>query len=136
MSNLAIFNKNSEETVLLGRSMKTMEEKMMLANATTNPDYKLSQFINRQLYLTNYYLERVTINREDGTTYEAIRTVLFDKDGKTYNCVSNGVPQALKSFISIFGSADQWSEPLPVVVEQVERGRGRMLTLRVGYLEG
>ena len=120
----------------------TMKEKAILYNATSNPEHKVGDFINKLIWVKDIYVEAIEIadtddngnpikdeNGEDKTTVVP-RIVLIDKDNKAYQAVSKGVMNALVRMIRIYGEPT-WSDGLPCIVKQVSFGKNQMLTLDV-----
>ena len=125
---LAVFT--GEESNVVGKVPVDNAEKVALVNAMSDSTARLSDCINMELQICNYFVERVNItDSETGETRPAIRVVLIDPEGKSYSSLSSGVATSLKNLIAVFGSPDDWSAPIRVVVKQVQVGRGRMLTL-------
>ena len=103
----------------------TREEKARVFNASNNPTHKVGDFINQVIEVKDVLCEVVNVDGE-----EAIRTVLIDKNGESYQAVSAGIFSALKKAVQMFG-APTWDEPLPVLIKQVKVGKGTMLTFDV-----
>lgn len=132
MKNELVALLNSEEITVLGKPAETLEDKKTLANALVSPDYSLKDFINNDLWIKNYYCEPVIFSPdENGEVKEGIRTVLISTEGKSYACAARGVVTALKNITQIFGSAEEWTEPIHVEVKSVSLGKASMLTLRL-----
>lgn len=104
---------------------------VLLYKGMNQPDKKISDCINMTLYIKDVFCEMVDIvNQETGEVSNAPRTVLFDKDGITYQAVSTGIFSSIKKLITIFGMPT-WEEPMPLTVRQVKRGKNNILTLDV-----
>lgn len=109
----------------------TMKEKAQVYNAMNNPDHKVGDFINKVINVQNYLCEQIELtNEETGEIKTAVRTVLIDDKGKSYQGVSGGIFNALKKAIAIFGAAP-WDDPLPCEIKQVNVGKGSMLTFDI-----
>ena len=109
----------------------TDEEKKVLYNATAAPDYKLSDFIGKEIAITHVYAEQVEMtNQETGETQVAPRIVLIDADGHSYQCVSSGILHSLNRLFAIYGPAP-WPNGLKVEVKQVQVRENRIYTLVV-----
>ena len=107
------------------------KEKADLFNAMNNPDYRLSDFINKTIKAKDLYVEVVNCtNTETGEVTACPRIVIIDADNKSYQCVSIGIYSAIKKVIQIFG-APTWKTPINLEVVQVTKGERKMLTLNV-----
>lgn len=132
MSNaLSVFNSKSDEISMVGRNPETIEERKAIVNGLTSPDYKLGDFVNMTINISNFYVERAKYQKDDGTETDGYRIVLIDDEGKTYTCGSTGVANALKTIIGFFGLPEEWGGPLPVRVKQILSGDLRILSLEV-----
>ena len=109
----------------------TKESKVAVFNASNNPDHKVGDFINKVIVVRDVLAEQIEVTDEEtGDVSIAIRTVLIDMDGKSYQAVSQGIFNALKKAIAIFG-APTWEDGLPCLIKQVKVGKGSMLTFDV-----
>lgn len=132
MNELALFQ-NGEQNSFLGLAPRNTEEAKIVYTAMNNPDKKLKDCINQEIFLTNFYMERVTMRDRDDAekAVQGIRTVLIDAEGCTYQCVSVGVTQSLSRLTSLFGSPDTWESPLVVRVKLINLGQNSMLSLEL-----
>lgn len=92
-------------------------------------DSKVSDCIGEIINLRHVFAHPVRINmgKDDlgNPVYlDAIRTVLLDEDGYTYECVSEGMVAGLGTIIQLFGDPASWDGPIPVVVKQVNTTNG------------
>ena len=98
----------------------------ILYNAIMSPDYGLSEFINKNLFVTDYVCQTIEIeDNETGETVQAVRTVIIDKDGKSYGAVSNGIVQSLATLKMVFNVRDWHKDPVEVTVVQPQYKGGR-----------
>ena len=124
MANTVMSDLNCSETYCSMRS-GTREEKITMYNAVNNPDYKLSDFTGKVIYIKDVVADRVeNLSDETGEMKANARVVLIDKDGKSYQCVSSGIYNAIKKLIAIFGEPT-WDEPLAVEVQNISTSKGR-----------
>ena len=113
----------------------TMKEKAAFYNATSNPDHKVGDFINKVIRVKDIYVEAIELDDEEtGESVSAPRIVLIDTDGKTYQAVSRGVFNSLVRLINTFGQPT-WEEGLPLLVRQISLGKNQMLTLEIAVDE-
>lgn len=124
-TNLAMEMSQGAASMYCSLKAGTREEKARVFNASNNPTHKVGDFINQVIEVKDVLCEVVNVDGE-----EAIRTVLIDKNGESYQAVSAGIFSALKKAVQMFG-APTWDEPLPVLIKQVKVGKGTMLTFDV-----
>lgn len=107
------------------------EAKAKLFNAMNNPDFRIADFINKQIFAKDLYIEVVNCtNTETGEVTACPRIVIIDDKGKSYQAVSIGIYSALKKVIQVYG-APTWETPIKLEVRQVSKGERKMLTLSV-----
>lgn len=112
----------------------TDEQRKIIFNGLDNPDHKLSEFINKQIKVMDFHVERTeNIDDETGELQEGARITLFDTAGKSYTATSIGVLTSLRNIVSVFGTPSEWPDHyMTVEVLQVELKSGnRMFKLRV-----
>ena len=112
---------------------ETLSDKAKLYNAINNPDVQLSDHIGNVITMRDIIIQPVEITSEkDGSTVTAPRVTIIDTDGNSYSCTSIGVYNALRNIVRVFGRPT-WTEGLPVVVRQINRGSNRILTLDAAF---
>ena len=148
MTNALIPVGKDNDTTYISKKVETKVDKISIYNALNNPDENVADNINMKIELVDVLLEQIEmVNDEDDgievvsetgeiveeepETTVAVRTVLIDKDGKSYQAVSKGVYNSIKQIINIFGEPSTWDDPLTVEVKQVKVKRGSMLTLNI-----
>lgn len=109
----------------------THEAKAAVYNASNNPKHKVGDYINKVILVKDVLAEQIElVDDETGEVQTAVRVVLIDTKGESYQAVSTGIFNALKKAIAIFG-APTWEEGLPCLIKQVSVGKGSMLTFDV-----
>lgn len=97
--------------------------------AMNNPEYKLAEFINKRIKVTDYLIEIVDIaNEETGEISTVPRVVLIAEDGKSYQATSYGIANSVRNLVQAVGAAP-WNPALELEVQQRPTKRGSMLTL-------
>lgn len=110
---------------------ETQEEKAVLYNAVSAPDYRLRDFINKRISVKDMYIELINVeNSETGVVSKAPRIVLIDTAGKSYQCVSTGILNALKRITVIFGYPT-WENGINIEVKQISAKEKQILTLAI-----
>lgn len=106
------------------------KEKAVLFNAMNNPDKRLAECIGEKIALKHVFCEIVNCtDDETGEITSAPRVVLIDSKGVSYQGVSVGVYSAIKKLFLVTGTPDMWEEPVNVKVEQISKGKYKMLTI-------
>lgn len=107
------------------------KEDARIFSALNNPEYRIANFINKKIAVTDVLVEiRELLNEESGEIETAPRVVLIDEDGKAYQAVSKGIFNAVKNAYQVFGAAP-WDPALEIEIKQVAVGKGSMLTFDV-----
>ena len=106
----------------------TRASAVAIYNAVNGADDKLSNHIGDVLEIVNVVAHPVSlVNEETGEVFEALRTILIDKKGKTYTAVSEGITSALSRIFSIVGMPDggAWEkDPVKMKIRQIPTGNG------------
>ena len=112
---------------------ETKADKVALYNAFNNPDVKIADIINQPIDVVDVVLAQVNlVDDKTGEVDSAVRTILIDKEGKTYDATSSGIYNSILTINAVFGSLHYTAdEPLTVVVKQIKTKRGSTLTLAV-----
>lgn len=106
----------------------TRESSSKLYNAMNNPEFRVSDFINKTINVRDVLIEiRDLTNEETGEIDRVPRVVLIDKDGKGYQATSKGIYMAVKNAYIAFGAAP-WTDPLEFTIKQRPTKNGSMLT--------
>lgn len=109
----------------------TKEEKARLYNVSSNPDFKIAEVVGQEINVKDIYCEIASVvNRDTGEVSQLPRVVLIAHDGKSYASVSNGIFNAVRKLIQVFGMPT-WDDPVAVRVKQINIGKNRMYTLEV-----
>lgn len=131
-NSLAVFNWASDVMNVMGRTPQTEEEQMAVVNALSSPNGGISDLINQEVELVNYYLEKTTLTDKDtGEVKETMRAVIITSSGESYGGCSKGLINSLKAIITVYGPAEAWKAPLKVKVLTEKVGKGTMYKLRV-----
>ena len=100
-------------------------------NAMNNPQHKVGDFINKVIKVKDVFVEVIDLpNEETGAIESAPRVVLIDDKGEAYQAVSQGIFNAVKNAMQVFGQPT-WDDPLPCLIKQVSVKNGSMLTFDI-----
>lgn len=117
--------------------------KAKVFNAMNNPDHRVGDYINKVIEVKDVLAEVIEMDEKDENDApvidaetgevkrtQAIRVVLFDANGESYQAVSTGIYNAIKKLMMVYG-APTWDEPIKCEVKQISLGKNQMLTLNV-----
>lgn len=127
---LAIFEKDNETTMVLGKQPEGENEMVAMVNAVNSPSHRIADMVNMEINVVNFYVEKTQINN-DGVIVDAFRTVLIDDNGESFGAVSVGVVNSLKNIVSFMGMPNIWERPLTVRVKEINTGTNRVLSLQL-----
>lgn len=126
-----ISSNNGSSPMFCSMTANSEEEKIRLFNIMNSPEFKLADYINMEIEVRDVIVEPVDVANDDGEIIKAPRIVLVDKDGKAYQCVSNGVYSSLSKMFKIFGNPT-WEKPKKVKVKQINKSGNRsVITLEM-----
>lgn len=127
-----IVNLKSASTSYCSLNANTQKEKEQLFNIISSPTDRIANIINEIIELKDLYVETVELtNEETGEITFAPRTILIDKNGKSFECVSIGIFSALKKLFQIFGEPCIWEKPIKIKIKQIQRGTKSILTFSI-----
>lgn len=109
----------------------TQEEKIKLLNALDNCDFLLNDVAPVEFELKDVYIN--TYEKEiDGELKKKYRTILFDKDGKSYVTTSSYFYYSLAKMLAVLGTPDKWENPIKIEIfkKQVKNGN-KALSLKI-----
>ena len=110
----------------------TKEEKTQLFNAVSNCSNRISDHVNEPITIKDVYVEMVELtNEETGEITNVPRTIIFDTKGESFVACSFGFFNALRKMFDIFGTPDNWDEPITIKPKQVHKGTNNILTFTI-----
>lgn len=113
-------------------ALNTIEEKKIFHNATQNPEFKASDFINKSFICKDLYMRKAVIHDDEGEATEVIQTIFVTPDGKGILSNSIGVAKSVVSIINIFGAPSEWGfEGLELEVKEINFKNGRYFKVLV-----
>ena len=119
-------------SVFTSMSLNTVEEKKIFHNATQNPDYKISDFINKTFFCKDIFMQKTLIHDNDGEEKEVIQTIFVTPEGEGILSNSIGVAKSVMSILNIFGLPSEWGfGGLELEVKEVNFKNGRYFKVLV-----
>lgn len=113
--------------------VETEDDRKMLYNAVQTTEDRISDLINMNINITGVICQPVQIEDDvTGELKDAMRTILFDDEGRSFACASTGMYQAVCALDAIWAPASTWREnPVPAKIRQVDTKRGRTFTVEL-----
>lgn len=129
---LATFSNNIVGAQYTSLKPNSRKEQAELYNAISDPMYKVSNYINKDIWLKDVYIEVLSsVDEITGEESTAVRIVLIDANGDTYQASSRGIFNSIKRLAQQFGEPS-WVDPIPVTILQKPVGENnRTFVLRV-----
>lgn len=110
---------------------KDRKKAAQVYNALNNPEFRVADYINKDIAVTDVLIEiSEIINEETGEVDTVPRVVLIDEDGKAYQAVSVGMFNCIKNAIKVFGEPT-WDPALVFTIKQRSVKNGSMLTAEI-----
>mgnify|MGYP003571274932 CR=1 FL=1 len=98
------FLQEEQKRVYSSKSMKTIEDKKELFNALEECDVLINDCVGETIDIKDFYIEEYDKTDEDtGEIKTKYRTIIFDKDGKSYATGSYGIYNSIKKLIMVYG---------------------------------
>lgn len=117
---------------------ETPEEEIRLFNAINNPVKSVREISNTIEYITDFFMETVpVVNQETGVAEVVPRIILINKDMEGIATMSQGVYNALRKVIAIFGmpgdlnASPLWQEGLPFEFKLINKDKKQILTFNI-----
>lgn len=100
--------------------------KALLKISQNEPEFKVNDFIGKQITFSDVYMEKVQIEDEVkvGKFVDAIRTVINTPNG-TISATSEGFAKSVMMIINCLGKPSDWEEEYYFEVRQIETRKGR-----------
>ena len=83
-------------------NVKDAKNQTMLFNALEGCDELISKEIGKEIKLKDVYMEQY-VKEKDGRKTVAIRTILFDDEGKSHVSTAYGIANSVQRMIRVFG---------------------------------
>ena len=119
---------NFNEYDYITKSLTEPNERLLLATAAVNPDFKNHDCIGRTIECVGYATRQVDFI-EANNTKTVTNCILIDADGNSYSTIAAGITKVVDSWKSA-GLEPDWDSPFKVeYIEQVN-GRYRYYSLK------
>ena len=124
----SLFGQSVNDAYVTSVDLSTEEGRFtLLALSQNEPDYKLSDFIGKQITFSDFYMEKVQIEDsvKKGKVVDSIRTVLMTPDGDIIQGTSEGLAKSVMMIVNCLGMPRDWDSEYWFEVKQVETRLGR-----------
>ena len=111
---------------------ETVAEKATLYNALNSTGEKLGDYTGDTITVSNIILQGCTfIDEETGEIKKAARLILVGPEGQIYKSTSRGMVRAAIQLMQVFGTPNEWGQPLSIQIERVQLRKGYTYNFKV-----
>ena len=111
---------------------ETVAEKATLYNALNSTGEKLGDYVGDTITVSNIVLQGSTFTDEEtGELQKFTRLILVGPEGQIYKSTSRGMVRAAIQLMQVFGTPDQWGQPLSIQIERVQLRKGYTYNFKV-----
>lgn len=111
---------------------ETVAEKATLYNALNSTGEKLGDYVGDTITVSNIVLQGSTFTDEEtGELQKFTRLILVGPEGQIYKSTSRGMVRAAIQLMQVFGTPDQWGQPLNIQIERVQLRKGYTYNFKV-----
>lgn len=125
-------------------NLSDADAKKKVFNALNKVDKNLKEEVNCPVTVRDFYIEPAELPQTDNNgnpvvdeatgevvTTIAPRIILFDADGISHGCCSQGVYNSLVRLVAMFGTPDKWDEPITVTPQLLSTKKGQVMNLNI-----
>lgn len=111
---------------------ESVADKAVLYNALNSSGEKLGDYVGNTVAVSNVILQGSTfIDEETGEIQKSTRLILVGPEGQIYKSTSRGMVRAAIQLMQVFGTPDQWGQPLNIQIERVQLRKGYTYNFKV-----
>ena len=111
---------------------ETVAEKATLYNALNSTGEKLGEHVGDTITVSNIVLQGSTFTDEEtGELQKFARLILVGPEGQIYKSTSRGMVRAAIQLLQVFGTPDQWGQPIIIQIERVQLRKGYTYNFKV-----
>ena len=108
------------------------KNKKIMINALNGCDVLLNDIVGETIEIENVFIqERETIDEKTGEVKKKFRTILIDKNGKTYATSAYGVYNSLMNVFALYGTPETWKEPKTFEVKKIKNNKNGFESLKL-----
>lgn len=131
MVNNGNFLAEEQKRVYLSKTTETVEDRKELFNALEKCDMLLNDCINQKIDIKDFYIEEYEGVKDTGEPTVKYRTIIFDKEGKTYATGSYGIYNSIKKLIMVYGYPTYTDEVKVEVIKKPTKSGKQSLALKL-----
>ena len=111
---------------------ETVAEKATLYNALNSTGEKLGDYVGDTITVSHIVLQGSTFTDEEtGELQKFTRLILVGPEGQIYKTTSRGMVRAAIQLMQVFGTPNEWGQPLNIQIERVQLRKGYTYNFKV-----
>ena len=111
---------------------ETVAEKATLYNALNSTGEKLGDYVGDTITVSNIVLQGSTFTDEEtGELQKFARLILVGPEGQIDKSTSRGMVRAAIQLMQVFGTPNEWGQPLSIQIERVQLRKGYTYNFKV-----
>lgn len=111
---------------------ESREAKATLYNALSSAGERLGDYVGDAIEVANVVIQGCKFTDEEtGEVTNGSRLILVGPEGQIYKSTSRGMVRAAVQLVEMFGTPDQWGEPLTIAIERVQLRKGFTYNFKV-----
>lgn len=111
---------------------ENVAEKATLYNALNSTGEKLGDYVDDTVTVSNIILQGITlIDEETEELVKTARLILVGPEGQIYKSTSRGMVRAAIQLMQVFGTPNEWGQPLIIQIERVQLRKGYTYNFKV-----
>ena len=111
---------------------ESVAEKAVLYNALNSAGEKLSDYVGNTITVSNIILQGSTFTDEEtGEIQKFTRLIMVGDEGQIYKTTSRGLVRAAVQLMQVFGTPNEWGQPLNIQIERVQLRKGFTYNFKV-----
>lgn len=108
------------------------KNKKIMINALNGCDVLLNDIVGESIEIENVFIqEREIIDEKTGEVKKKYRTILIDKNGKTYATSAYGVYNSLMNVFALYGTPETWKEAKTFEVKKIKNNKNGFESLKL-----
>lgn len=128
---LSLVNENLRK-VYCSINANDEEGKKVMYNALTGSDILLNDIVGQEISVKDVFIqEKEVVDEQTGEVKTKYRTILIDENGQSYATGAYGVYNSLMTIFSLYGTPENWSNPLKFQVVKIKSGKSNFESLKL-----
>lgn len=111
---------------------ETVSEKATLYNAINSSGEKLGDYVDDIVTVSSIILQGSTFTDEEtGEVQKFTRLIMVGPEGQIYKSTSRGMVRGAIQLMQVFGTPNEWGQPLNIQIERVQLRKGYTYNFKV-----